>query len=179
VAQAATVYFYAGQTTATITIDVKGDRTKEANETFFINLSGSTGATIADSQAKGTITNDDGAIPAPSLPKLQIDDASVSEGASGTKVMEFTVTLSAPSTEVVRVNFTTKDDTAKISNNDYVSLSGILEFLPGQTAKKIAVVINGDRTKESDESFYVLLSSAVGAEIATPQGRGRILNDDR
>src|SRR5205823_13908732 len=37
-----TVYFAPGQTTATITILVRGDKTKEPNETFFINLTGAT-----------------------------------------------------------------------------------------------------------------------------------------
>lgn len=174
------IYIAAGKTTATITIDVKGDRTKEANETFFINLGTSSGAVVADGQAKGTISNDDGKVTGGAVnpPRIQITDASVREGAQGTKVMYFTVTLSAPSTSVVRVNFATQDDTAKVSDNDYVAASGVLEFLPGQTSKKISIVVKGDRKRESDESFFVHLSSAVGADIATTQGWGRILNDD-
>jgi hypothetical protein len=31
----------------------------EKNETFFVNLSGPSNATIADGQGRGTITNDD------------------------------------------------------------------------------------------------------------------------
>ena len=53
--------FSPGQTTATITIVVHGDKTKEANETFFVNLTGGVNGTIADSQGIGTIVNDDGA----------------------------------------------------------------------------------------------------------------------
>ena len=49
----------AGALSATITISVTGDTVKEANETFFVNLSNASGATIADSQGLGTITNDD------------------------------------------------------------------------------------------------------------------------
>jgi hypothetical protein len=55
-----TVWFAPGQTTATIVVTVRGDKRKEANETFFVNLSGASGATIADGQGQGTITNDDG-----------------------------------------------------------------------------------------------------------------------
>ncbi|MFZ2755066.1 MAG: Calx-beta domain-containing protein, partial [Lysobacteraceae bacterium] len=51
--------FTPGQTTQTITVPVIGETVPEANETFFVNLSGATNATIADNQGLGTITNDD------------------------------------------------------------------------------------------------------------------------
>ena len=59
-AASGTVYFSPGQTTATITILVRGDKKKEPNETFFVNLTGATNGTISDSQGVGTIVNDDG-----------------------------------------------------------------------------------------------------------------------
>lgn len=46
-------------TTRTITVVVRGDTVGEANETFFVNLSSPAGATLADPQGVGTITNDD------------------------------------------------------------------------------------------------------------------------
>jgi len=54
-----TLTFTPGQTTRTITVPVIGETVPEANETFFVNLSGATNATIADNQGVGTITNDD------------------------------------------------------------------------------------------------------------------------
>jgi len=54
-----TLTFAPGETTKTITILVKGDNKKEANETFFVNLSGASNALIADGQGLGTILNDD------------------------------------------------------------------------------------------------------------------------
>jgi hypothetical protein len=51
--------FAPGETTKTITIQVIGDRKKEANETFFLNLSGAVDAVFADSQGLGKILNDD------------------------------------------------------------------------------------------------------------------------
>ena len=53
------VTFTPGQTTRTITVPVIGEVIPEANETYFVNLSGATNATIADNQGIGTITNDD------------------------------------------------------------------------------------------------------------------------
>ena len=61
-ATSGTVTFAPGQTTQTITVQVIGDLLKEANETFFVNLSVPTGATIADPQGLGVIVDDDRAI---------------------------------------------------------------------------------------------------------------------
>jgi CSLREA domain-containing protein len=54
-----TLTFSPGQTSKTVTVQVRGDTVKEANETFFVNLSGASNATISDAQGLGTITNDD------------------------------------------------------------------------------------------------------------------------
>ena len=52
----------AGSLTGNITVNVTGDTAFEANETFFVNLTGATGGTIADNQGQGTILNDDGPV---------------------------------------------------------------------------------------------------------------------
>lgn len=51
--------FRPGQTTATLTVLVHGDRTKEPNETFHVRLTSPGGASIADGDAIGHILNDD------------------------------------------------------------------------------------------------------------------------
>jgi Calx-beta domain-containing protein/VCBS repeat protein len=60
VAKSGSVYFAPGQTTATIYVNVVGDKKKEPNETFFVNLTSATNATISDGQGVGTIINNDG-----------------------------------------------------------------------------------------------------------------------
>lgn len=55
-----TVSFDAGQTSQILVVNMKGDTKVEGNETFFVNLSGASGATISDGQGQGTIVNDDG-----------------------------------------------------------------------------------------------------------------------
>ncbi|HEX8651582.1 MAG TPA: Calx-beta domain-containing protein [Pyrinomonadaceae bacterium] len=54
-----TLTFLPGETIKRVVVQVKGDLVKEANETFFVNLSGALNATIADPQGLGTILNDD------------------------------------------------------------------------------------------------------------------------
>jgi hypothetical protein len=54
-----TVTFAIGETVKTITVFVRGDSAKEADETFFVKLSSALNATIAVGTGKGTIRNDD------------------------------------------------------------------------------------------------------------------------
>ncbi len=54
-----TLIFTPGQTTLTITVPVIGETVPEANETFFVNLSGAVNATITDNQGQVSIANDD------------------------------------------------------------------------------------------------------------------------
>ena len=54
-----TVTFAPGETTKLITVDVTGDTPVESDETFTVDLSNPTNATIGDSQGAGTILNDD------------------------------------------------------------------------------------------------------------------------
>jgi probable HAF family extracellular repeat protein len=54
-----TLVFGPGETSKTVVVVVRGDRTREADETFSVNLSGATGATIFDASGAGLIRNDD------------------------------------------------------------------------------------------------------------------------
>jgi probable HAF family extracellular repeat protein len=60
IAKTGTLTFAPGETAKTITITVKGDSKREANETFYLDLFGSSGnALLAKSRGVGTILNDD------------------------------------------------------------------------------------------------------------------------
>jgi uncharacterized repeat protein (TIGR01451 family) len=48
-----------GSSSTQVTVQVNGDTTVEPNETFFVNITGVTGAGVTDAQGLGTITNDD------------------------------------------------------------------------------------------------------------------------
>jgi probable HAF family extracellular repeat protein len=169
-AQSGTITIPAGETTATVTVAVQGDTIAESNETFQVILSQPVGAVLLDGQGVGTIVDDEPRF-------LRISDVTLQEGRFGTKVFVFTVTLSAPSSVPVTVNFATANGTAQ-STEDYNAQSGTLTFAPGQTSKTISIVVKGDGKRESNETFFVNLSGAVNALIADGQGVGTILNDD-
>lgn len=60
-----TLTFAPGDVSEAVTVRVVGDTLDEANETFVVNLSGPTNATIADPQGTGTIVDDEGPIVTP------------------------------------------------------------------------------------------------------------------
>ena len=60
VAKTGTLTFAPGETTKTITIEVKGDNKKEADETFYLDLFGnSSNSLFTKNRGIGTILNDD------------------------------------------------------------------------------------------------------------------------
>ena len=169
-ATAGTVTFPAGSTTQSVAVTVNGDVTVEPNETFLVNLSGPTNATIADAQGVGTITNDDS-------PSLSINDVAVAEGNSGTTIATLTVSLSAASSQTVTASYATADGTAT-SGSDYLATVGTVTFPAGSTTQSVAVTVNGDVAVEPNETFVVNLSGPTNATIADAQGTGTITNDD-
>jgi Tol biopolymer transport system component len=149
---------------------------------------GSGGISLINADGSGVrqLTTDDGQLnpdwsswlPTP-LPSLRINDVSLLEGNSGTTPFTFTVTLSAPSTQTVTVDYATADGTALAAADfDYVATSGTLTFIPGVTTQTITVLVNGDTLNEADETFFVNLRNATNATIAHSPGVGTILNDD-
>ena len=94
----------------------------------------------------------------------------------GTTSLVFPVTLSPAASEPVQVDYTTRNGTAR-AGEDYVSASGTLTFVPGQTAQTVAVaVLPGERPGDG-ETMTLELSNPQGggAVIANGQGVGTIL----
>src|SRR5262249_24472475 len=153
-ATSGTLTFATGQTSQTVSVLVNGDRLPEPDESFVVNLSNPTNATIADGQGLGTIRDDE--------PRLSIGGETRSGGNSGTKPFDFTVTLSAAYDQPVTVNYARADGTAT-APSDYTAASGTLTFAPGQRSKTVTILVKGDRVAESDETFFVNLSNPTNA----------------
>jgi hypothetical protein len=170
-AQSGVATITAGTLTTTITVPVAGDAVFEADETFFVNLTGATNAAITDNQGLGTILNDEGAL------SVVINDVTLNEGNAGTTNFLFTVTLSGTSASDVSVNYTTADGTAT-AGVDYTAQSGVATITAGTLTTTITVAVTGDTTFEPDETFFVNLTGATNAAITDNQGLGTILNDD-
>src|SRR5262249_6182198 len=105
-----------------------------------------------------------------------IDDVTITEGNSGTRAAVFTVRLSQASSQTVTVNFASPGSSA-IPGGDYQPASGTLTFAPGATQMTITVPVIGDRRGETNETFFVNLTSASNALITDGQGIGTIVDD--
>ena len=167
-------------TSGMLTFEVNGDRTQrvevptleddeaEETETFTVQLSAPSGATVADGTGTGTITDNDEA------PTITIGDARVTEGGTA----EFTVTLSSAATGAVTVSYATVDGTAT-AGADYTTTSGMLTFeVNGDRTQRVEVPTLEDDEAEETETFTVQLSAPSGATVADGTGTGTIIDDD-
>jgi len=180
VATSGVLHFGAGVESATISVTVKGDTKFELDEYFFLKLTGATnGAFVWQDQALGAITTDDKTSAAGNV---WINNSSIVEGNSGTRLMTFTVERSGGST-AFSVDYATETSLAT-EGVDYVAKSGTLTFAAGETSKTITVEVKGDTAFEGYENFSVVLSNATaGAAIVSlfggpGRGLGTILDDD-
>jgi hypothetical protein len=160
----------AGQTSATIAVPVTGDRSAENSETFSLRVTEMTNAFVADGVGVATILDNE--------PRISINSVTQSEGNGKSTSFTFTVRLSAAYDQAVTVNYATANGTAT-AGSDYQAKSGSVTFAPGETIKTITIVVNGDKAKEANETFFVdLLGSSSNALIAVSRGTGTIFNDD-
>lgn len=109
------------------------------------------------------------------LPSLSINDVSVTEGG----MANFTVSLSAASTQTVTVMASTANGSAT-APGDFTARTGVvLSFSPGITSQSFAVTTVNDSLVESTESFTVNLTAPTNASLADASGVGTLLDNDQ
>ena len=167
----AVVTIPAGSTATTVPISINGDSQYEGDEVFYVTLSGPVNGRLGTAkQAAVTILNDD------TPPSIAISPISTAEGAAGSKVMNFTISLSALSGITTSVTVSTVGVTA--SGSDFVPLLMTVDIPPGAQSGTVGVTINGDTLYELDETFSVVLSNPVNGTIGQASATGTIQNDD-
>lgn len=160
--------FLPGETTKTITVLVNGDTDAEANENFFVNLSGAVNATISDNQGQGTITSDD-------TPLIGLSSSTYSVTEDGLHAT-ITVNRLGDLSQPARVDYLTSDPSglnncSQFTGNassrcDYATTAGTLRFAAGETSKTIYVPIVDDVYLDGPEVFTLTLSNSVGGDIS-------------
>lgn len=98
----------------------------------------------------------------------------IPEGDSGTRKVDFWVTLSRPSIVPVSVY-------AETNGNLSSSVGEVAEqlvFKPGQTRKKVTVAITGNTRDSVDAEFSLVLSAPKQALLAASFGYGTVVDDD-
>jgi subtilisin family serine protease len=171
---ATTVVFGVGETQRTVDIAALDDSLGEPTETFTLALSGAVGAIVVDSTASVSVVSDEGPLVA------SVDDPWLLEGDSGQQTATVTVRLSAAPAagQTVSLKVATKAGTAS-AGSDYVTVpSTTLSFTAGQTARTVAVTVNGDLLREGSEAFTVTLATAVGLSIADTDGTVTLVDEE-
>lgn len=174
---------FAGLTgeTQTITIDVAGDLTVEADETFVVNLLsiGASGrdVVLGDATGTATIVNDD-------VARISIGDVTIAEDDSANPIALFPVTVDADIAVPITIDFATVGGTAN-AGTDFVAASGTLTFAGGTGGPQtltIPVTVLSDSIVELDEQFTVQLSNLQAASqdvlVDDAEAAGVITNDD-
>ena len=167
-----TATFAAGSATATVTINVSGDRTIEATEGFTLTLSGPSMGYVVSTTAgsgSGTITNDDVA------GTVTITDATVNEGAG---TVTLTLTRNGGGGDI-SVTYATTDGTAQATAPaDYVGKTGTVDFIGGSNAGTITITIVNDAVAEATETFAVTLAAGTGNPALTGSPATVTITDD-
>jgi hypothetical protein len=97
---------------------------------------------------------------------------------NGDSKMVFNVTLSKAATAPVSMGYYTFAGTAQ-PGSDYVeAVGGWLIFNPGETFKTIEITLRGDLAKESDEWFYLELTSISPNVIGVKQQAVGVISDN-
>lgn len=171
-----TITFAPGQTSQVITIDVSGDTDVELTETFDVRLTNAVGTAIANSNATGTITNDDTSF------TIATTNASKLEGNTGSTPLTFTITRNGLTTGIGSVKFTVTGNGANPADKtDFGSAfpTGTVNFAANEISKPVTVSVKGETLFELDETFAVTLNTPTGGVLAaTASATGTILNDD-
>ena len=173
----------ANQQEATLQIAIVDDAEVEQTESFLVDVtsvtnakwvSGGTG-TAFSIRDNDTDNDTDTGIVVSVFP-------TVGEG-SGT--VGFGVYVPSSITETVKVDYATVDGTAK-SPGDYTAVSGTLTFDPPDSPnifspgvfRSVEVPLIDDDTVETNETFSLVLSNAVGASISVSEAEVTIISDD-
>lgn len=173
----------AGQLTGTISIPITNDQANELDEVFFVRLNNAVGGVIEDGTAVGTILDDDApkisisdGIPIPPITNAVPGPVRETDARGLPNVVKFDVRLSRPADLPTTINFATANGTA-IAGQDYIPVSGQLNFAVGEQFKTITVqLIKDGQRNESPETFFVNLSNPVGADFVDSQGVGTIID---
>jgi|GEM_PF-4035088 len=168
-----TLTFGPGQTARNIVVPILDRSGAAASRSFKVTLSSPTNAVIT--QGTGVVTIGASGGTAVSSPDISAPVNTVVGEADG--YLDLPVTLSAPGTSTVKVNYATS--TGGACNNLFQPESGTLTFVPGVTLEAVRVPLNncGLGSFTTFPNFTFTLSAAVNGTIIDPSTQVDIIGD--
>jgi hypothetical protein len=173
--KAETLTFNPGQTVKYRSVLVFSDGRVEGDETFALQLSSPTNATLGIATGVGTIIDDD-----PNVgPRVAIGDSASPETCrKPPSTIPVVVTLSVRHTVPVTVSVATVPGTAS-ATTDYRPVAKTITFKADQTLKEVRVRITPDELVEGDEELTMTLTLVDGpGQVSKSVGTLRILDCD-
>ena len=179
-----TYQFRSERTERTVTLRVNGDDVVEDDETVMVTA---TVASVDQQQSlinryvtpggnaatgAGTIRNDDHT--------LSINSPTVIEKDSGTRPLQFSVTLTPASHQTIEVGYGVTGGTAT-AGTDFVAIptDSKITFSPGQSSQGFRLPVRGDTEAEEDETVEITLTNLTAtAAIPSVTGTGTIQDDE-
>ena len=175
-----TVTFPPGTITAAVTVSILDDSVVESDESFTLSIisdARNSNLTVLPTpfndghgSGSGTVRIIDDDV----LPEISVSDVAANENAG---TVTFWVSLSRASAQDVTVDYATANATAT-AGSDYTAVHDTLTIPAGDTGAAVSVAIHDDATTESDETFELALSAAVGATITDGDATATIIEDD-
>lgn len=172
-----------GSSTYSFTVAVNGDTAVEPDETFFVNVTNVTGATVTDGQGQGTIVNDD-------VASATVAFSSANYFEDETQVAFLTVERTGDLSGTTTVSYSTQapanrgvvptatGGSACTEGVDFINTSGTLTFGVGEASQEIQVQLCGDTAVEpEDEVFSVYLTAVTNGTLGSPSAAQVFIND--
>ena len=155
------------------TVTYAHDGSDTAADSFTYNIRDNSGAVSNTAGVAITVTP---AVP-PSSIQAGIYDSTVVEGADD---LEFVVSLSAASSEIVSVDYATTNGTAE-AGTDYIATGGSIRFAPGELRKFITVAVlnNASAATVTNKNMQLVLSNPQNTEISDDTATGTIIDNNR
>lgn len=135
-------------------------------------------ADFAGDGARGVSDHDPQVARFRSRPLLRVADVSTVEGNSGTRPMNFTVTVSRPLSVNVTVCAIALDITTEFGQDHTGPVLACQTLAAGATTLTFTVTVRGDRRVEADERLALLVLADPRVRLDDPLAIGTIVNDD-
>ncbi len=157
----------AGASNYTFTVNGTGDTVFENNESFFVNISNVTGASLADGQGIGSISNDDAASCAiPDTPIDQIQGTGASAALTGTRTVEGVVVGDYEGSSPALGGFYLQNIASKTDGNATTS-DAIFVYNAGNNAVSLGQTVQVTGTVTENQGQTQLISPTI-VKCATP-----------
>ena len=172
-APSGSVTIAAAATGTFVDVSMLADNLSEGTETVILNVTpaaayslgfGSATRYIPDAQTAGLATV-----------AFSPVTSSVAESAG---TVNLNITLSAAQAGDVTVEWYTNGGTALGGNVDYLTTSGVVTFLAGETAQTVPITINDDTLDEANETVIVTLRNPNGARLGSASHTLTITDND-